>query len=355
MGRVAAGRVSGVKLNCQIEQMRYNHQSTPDRSRPGLPTTASDVAQQGNCGNYAIAKYSENKSRKKGGRRVKRQREVWKGRRSLIRVGALNIGTMTGRGRELADMMERRNVDILCLQKTKWKGSKARNIGGGCKLFYNGAHGRINGIEIVVREELVESVLEVRRVSDKLMAMKLEVKGSILNIVSAYAPQVNNSMEEKNDFWEDLNGLIESVLKEGRIVLGADLNGHVGEGSIEDEEKMGRYGAGTRNKEGSMSVNFGKGMDLAIVNTYFKKKDEHRVTYKSGKESTQVDYVMCRRRNLKEMCDCKVIVNECVTKQHRMVVCKMALMVKKKKAEKVKPKIRWWKLKETSFQEAFRR
>ena len=54
-------------------------------------------------------------------------------------------------------------------------------------------------------------------------------------------------------------------------------------------------------------------MDLAIVNTYFKK-DEHSVTYKSGGKSTQVDYVMCRRRNLKEMCDCKVILNECVAK-----------------------------------------
>ena len=95
-------------------------------------------------------------------------------------------------------------------------------------------------------------------------------------------------------------------------------------------------------------------MDLAIVNTYFKKKDEHSVTYKSGGKSNQVDYVMCRRKNLKKMCDCKVIVNECVAKQHRMVVCKMALMVKRKKAEKVKPKIRWWKLKETRCQEAFR-
>ena len=103
-----------------------------------------------------------------------------------------------------------------------------------------------------------------------------------------------------------------------------------------------------------MVVNFGKRMDLAIVNTYFKKKDERRVTYKSGGKSTQVDYMMCRRRNLKEMCDCKVIVNECVANQHRMVVCKMALMVKKKKAEKVKPKIRWWRLKETSCQVAFR-
>ena len=118
---------------------------------------------------------------------------------------------MTGRGRELTDMMEQRNVDILCLQETKWKGSKARNIEGGCKIFYNGADGRKNGIGIVVREELAESVLEVKRVSDRLMAMKLEVNGSIL--VSAYAPQVNNSIEEKNNFWEDLDGLIESISK----------------------------------------------------------------------------------------------------------------------------------------------
>ena len=103
-----------------------------------------------------------------------------------------------------------------------------------------------------------------------------------------------------------------------------------------------------------MVVDFGKRMNLVIVNTYFKKKDEHRVTYKSGGKNTQVDYVMCRKRNLKEMCDCKVILNECVAKQHRMVVCKMALIVKKKKAEKVNPKIRWCKLKETSCQEAFR-
>ena len=145
---------------------------------------------------------------------------------------------MTGRGRELTDM-EQRNVDILCLQETKWKRSKARNIGGGCKLFYKGVDGRRNEIEIVVREKLVESALEVKRVSDRVMAMKLEVKWSIPNIVSVYAPQVNSSMEEKNNFWQDLNSLIESVSKQERIVLGADINEHVGKGNIGDEEIMG--------------------------------------------------------------------------------------------------------------------
>ena len=52
-------------------QMRNHCQSIPVRSRPGLPTTALGVAQQGTYGNYATAKQSENESRKRGGRQVK--------------------------------------------------------------------------------------------------------------------------------------------------------------------------------------------------------------------------------------------------------------------------------------------
>ena len=76
----------------------------------------------------------------------------------------------------------------------------------------------------------------------------------------------------KNDFWEDLDGWIISISKVERIVLGADVNGHVGEENIGDEEIMGRYGAGTRNKEGSMVVDFGKRIDLAIVNKRVEEK-----------------------------------------------------------------------------------
>ena len=57
-------------------------------------------------------------------------------------------------------------------------------------------------------------------------------------------------MEDKKDFWEDLDGLIKCISTEERIVLGADLNGNVGKGNIGDKEIMGRYGAGTRNQEG---------------------------------------------------------------------------------------------------------
>ena len=57
-------------------------------------------------------------------------------------------------------------------------------------------------------------------------------------------------------------------------------------------------------------------MEMAVLNTYFKKREEHRVTYKSGGRSTQVDYIVCRRAFLKEIGDCKVIAGDNVAKQH---------------------------------------
>ena len=55
------------------------------------------------------------------------------------------------------------------------------------------------------------------------------------------------------------------------MFLGVDQNGHVGKGNIMDEEIMGRYSAGMRNKKELMVVDFAKRMDLEIANTYFKK------------------------------------------------------------------------------------
>ncbi|KAK3534513.1 hypothetical protein QTP86_016589 [Hemibagrus guttatus] len=187
-----------------------------------------------------------------------------------------------GKGRELADMMERRKVDILCVQETRWKGSKARSIGAGFKPFYYGVDSKRNGVGVILKEEFVRNVLEVKRVSDRVMSLKLEIEGVMLNVVSGYAPQVGCELEEKERFWSELDEVMESIPTGERVVIGADFNGHVGEGNTGDEEVMGKFGVKERNLEGQMVVDFAKRMDMAVVNTYFQKREEHRVTYKSG-------------------------------------------------------------------------
>ncbi|KAK3547692.1 hypothetical protein QTP86_026941, partial [Hemibagrus guttatus] len=261
-----------------------------------------------------------------------------------------------GKGRELADMMERRKVDILCVQETRWKGSKARSIGAGFKLFYYGVDSKRNGVGVVLKEEFVRNVLEVKRVSDRVMSLKLEIEGVMLNVVSGYAPQVGCEIEEKERFWSELDEVMESIPTGERVVIGADFNGHLGEGNRGDEEVMGKFGVKERNLEGQMVVDFAKRMDMGVVNTYFQKREEHRVTYKSGGRRTQVDYILCRRGNLKEISDCKVVVGESVARQHRMVVCRMTLMVCKKKRPEIEieKKTKWWKLKKEECCEEFR-
>ncbi|KAK3533185.1 hypothetical protein QTP70_013590 [Hemibagrus guttatus] len=188
------------------------------------------------------------------------------------------------------------------------------------------------------------------------MSLKLEIEGVMLNVVSGYAPQVGCELEENKRFWSELDEVMESIPTGERVVIGADFNGHVGEGNTGDEEVMGKFSIKERNLEGQMVVDFAKRMDMAVVNTYFQKREEHRVTYKSGGRRTQVDYILCRRGNLKEISDCKVVVGESVARQHRMLVCRMTLMVCKKKRSKIEieKKTKWWKLKKEECCEEFR-
>ncbi|XP_019744436.1 uncharacterized protein LOC109527143 [Hippocampus comes] len=186
------------------------------------------------------------------------------------------------------------------------------------------------------------------------MCVKVEIEGVMMNVVSGYAPQVGCELEEKEKLWNEMDRVTESIPRGERVVIGADLNGHVGEGNRGDEEVMGKFGLRDRNLEGQAVVDFAKRMEMAVVNTYFQKREEHLITYKSGGRSTQIDYILCRRGNLREVNDCKVVPGESVAKQHRIVVCKLTMEVRKRKRVKTEKKIKWWQLRKEDCCEEFR-
>lgn len=77
----------------------------------------------------------------------------------------------------------------------------------------------------------VKSVLEVKRVSDIMINVKMKIERVMVIVISAYTLQVGCMMEEKEDFWSKLDEAVVRVPKEERVVIGADFNGHVGEGT----------------------------------------------------------------------------------------------------------------------------
>ena len=269
-----------------------------------------------------------------------------------LRIASLNIGTMTGKSRELADLMKTRRIDVMCLQETRWGGNKARELGDGCKLFYSGGKKARNGVGICVRDHQ-DKVLEVCRTSDRVMAVKIVLSDNVWTIVSAYAPQVGCDEDTKNAFWNELEAVIMKVPHKEKLVLAGDLNGHVGESQIGFERWHGGFSVGERNEEGEKILHLAQAFDLAIVNTFYSKRREHLLTYKSGGKATVIDYIMVRRENLRELKNCKVIPGESVATQHRMLVMEMKAVRKRMSPRERTKRTRWWKLNQEELKDAF--
>ena len=81
-----------------------------------------------------------------------------------IRLGSWNVGSLTGKLRELVDTATRRRVNILCVQETKWKGQKAKGVDNtGFKLWYTGTVANRNGVGVLIDKSLKNGVVGVRK------------------------------------------------------------------------------------------------------------------------------------------------------------------------------------------------
>lgn len=213
---------------------------------------------------------------------VRRKMQARRVREVRLRCASWNIGTMTGRGRELADVLKRRKVNIACVQETKWKGAKAREIGEGYKFYYCGSDGKRNGVGIILDGDLKGCVTDVKRKSDRIIVVKVILESLVLNVISVYAPQSGCEDVVKEKFWEDFDAVMMNIPDNEEVCMGGDFNGHVGQLSDGYERVHGGWGYKNRNTDGEALLQAASAFDLAITNTWFEKRDEHLITYKNG-------------------------------------------------------------------------
>ena len=155
--------------------------SAPDRSGPGVKTTlTSDLSPRVSGGHATWVQRRSGKQRRK----KERNEEKKKAKKIMFKVGSLNVVTMTGKGREVADLMEQRRVGVLCVQETRWKGAKAGCISGGYKMWYCGSGNKRNGVGIVLKNNYADRVIELWKISVRVICIKIELDDGVLNIIS---------------------------------------------------------------------------------------------------------------------------------------------------------------------------
>ena len=105
------------------------------------------------------------------------------------------------------------------------------------------------------------------------------------------------------------------------------------------EASLGRFGWGTRNRVERELVEMLRRNGLAVAGTFFQKKESHKIAYMSGRHKTELDLLGVRQQQLSRVNECKALVDEYVTTQHKPVVFEV-------RVKKWKENIKWWKCKD---------
>ncbi|KAD4586680.1 hypothetical protein E3N88_24281 [Mikania micrantha] len=136
-----------------------------------------------------------------------------------------------------------------------------------------------------------------------------------------------------------MDEVVRTIPVDEKICIGGDFNGHIGK-EIEGYPSIhGGQGFGTRNEGGINLLDFAMAHDLGIVNSIFKKRDSHLITFSSGGHDTQIDYLLMRRGDRSRWLDCKVLPGDAVVSQHRLLVTDIAIRKKLVEEKKHEPMI----------------
>jgi hypothetical protein len=68
-----------------------------------------------------------------------------------------------------------------------------------------------NGVGVLIDKSLKDGVVDVKRLGDRIILVKLVIGYLVLNVISAYAPQVGLNENSKREFWEGLEDMVSSV------------------------------------------------------------------------------------------------------------------------------------------------
>ena len=77
-------------------------------------------------------------------------------------------------------------------RESRMLGKKGRRY----KLWWSGKRDGVGGVGVMVKEELCEKVVEVRRVSDRAMTLAV-FEDDVLRLICGHSPQSGRSCEEK--------------------------------------------------------------------------------------------------------------------------------------------------------------
>ena len=124
--------------------------------------------------------------------------------------------------------MARVNIDILGVSELRWTGTGEFNSDDHC-IYYCGQESlRRNGVAIIVNKRVRNVVLGCNLKNDRMISVCFQGKPFNITVIQVYAPTSNAEEAEVEQFYEDLQDLLELTPTKDVLFIIGDWNAKAG-------------------------------------------------------------------------------------------------------------------------------
>jgi len=255
--------------------------------------------------------------------------------KTASRIGVWNVRTMfeTGKAAQVAREMDRYRLEILGLSEVRWMSSGQTTLASGHQLLYSGPSEEEgvhkNGVGLMLSKKASKSLMEWEPVNDRILSARFFSKFQKISIVQCYAPTNMTDEESKEEFYLQLQSVLDRLPKRDITIVMGDMNAKVGSDNCGREHVMGKEGTGTANENGELFTNFCEMNDLVIGGTVFPHRRIHKVTWRSPDMVTenQIDHFTISRRWRRTLQDVKACRGADVGSDHTLLVGKLKVKI----------------------------
>ena len=147
--------------------------------------------------------------------------------RSNISIGTWNVRTLRTPGKleELTHEMSSYRWSVLGLCEVRWKNFGETTTQEGHKQYFSGKEDiHENGVGFLIRKDTMNAVMGCQQVSSRLITIRLWATPFNITIVQAYAPTTDYDDEKIEDFYEQLQEVLDQVPKKDFLIVQGDWN-----------------------------------------------------------------------------------------------------------------------------------
>ena len=236
----------------------------------------------------------------------------------------------------VAEELKRYNIDIAALSETRLSGEdQLEETGSGYTFFWSGkpdGERRDAGVGFAIRNKLLDKIEQPTAINERITRLRIPLaNGRFTSVISIYAPTLVSCEDEIVAFYTALSSLLNTIPKEEGIILLGDFNARVGV-DFDTWKPLGHFGIGKMNNNGLLLLQLCTQFDLAITNTFFRQNPVHKATWfhPRSKHGHMIDFIITRRRNLRDFCKVRVMRGANCDTDHMMVRAKLKMCIRKK-------------------------